>query len=130
MKINFCVLFLALSVTAHGSHKHKHAEDEVEEEHHREVSLNATSNHNHSISTFRKSDPCVPKFELDEYDVGLHVLSIFVLVVVSLMGSVSPVLLSNRFNGIKSRFILHLGLLFGAGTILSTGFIHSIHFFI
>ena len=62
-----------------------------------------------------------------DYNLNFHVASIFLLTLTSLLGSVSPVLYQIYHPGRPgSHFIFKLGLLFGAGTILATGFIHCL----
>jgi zinc transporter 1/2/3 len=72
---------------------------------------------------------CNAREDLSNYDLPLHIGSIFILVGASILGSLSPVLYASFGNGsikssINSQFVIRLGLLFGAGVILSTGFIH------
>lgn len=64
---------------------------------------------------------CSSLVPLEDYDLPLHIASVFILVFVSLVGSLSPVL----FNAKVPKMVSRIGLLFGAGTILATGFIHS-----
>jgi zinc transporter 1/2/3 len=75
---------------------------------------------------------CNVREDLLDYDLPLHIASIFILVGVSLLGSLSPVLYSiygpsskgSQHYDSNAKFMLRLGLLFGAGIILSTAFIH------
>jgi len=69
--------------------------------------------------------------ELLQYDLNLHIGAIFILVTTSLLGSISPVLASSYLSSkpdynSNASFVLRLGLLFSAGTILATGFIHML----
>jgi hypothetical protein len=57
-----------------------------------------------------------------DYDLPLHIASIFILVGASILGSLSPVLFASFGSGMNkaspnSKFLLRLGLLFGAGMI-------------
>ena len=75
----------------------------------------------------RKEDECAT-IPIEEYKVGLHVGAIFIVVACSLLGSMSPV----AFKSLKSKTgatILMIGRAFGGGTILATGFIHSMFSF-
>ncbi|KAL3893853.1 MAG: hypothetical protein SGCHY_005603 [Lobulomycetales sp.] len=54
-----------------------------------------------------------------EYNVSHHWMAAIIIVFVSLAGSLTPILIQNR-----SKFLVQCGTLFGAGTILATGFIH------
>ena len=88
-----CLTSFLVGVESHGSHQHQHHEN----------------HHNHSHP---EMNPMTGK-----YDQGLHISAIFIVVGVSLLGSLGPVLLSLaklRVNG----FLLSLGLSIGAGTIL------------
>lgn len=65
-----------------------------------------------------------------EYNWPLHIASIFILLFVSLLGSITPIIYqkfrpppadSSSDCSVEDNFLIKLGALFGAGTLLSTG---------
>jgi hypothetical protein len=70
----------------------------------------------------------------------MHIASVFIIVIVSLIGSVGPVLVNmwaerrknetasknSGFNTQTYNFAVRFGVLFGAGTMLSTGLVHML----
>lgn len=70
-------------------------------------------------------DPCA-KTQLEDYNLGLHIGSVFILLGVSLLGSFLPVVLRITSQHTFTQTFIKLGTFFGIGTILSTAFIHML----
>jgi hypothetical protein len=51
-----------------------------------------------------------------------HWWAVIIVVIVSLAGSMTPIVVNTE----RYRFLLQCGTMFGAGTILATGFIHML----
>lgn len=66
------------------------------------------------------------KEALEDYNLGLHIGSIFIMMAVSAMGGSIPVLLHISTNHTTITTLIKLGTFFGFGTILSTAFIHML----
>ncbi|KAL3896389.1 MAG: hypothetical protein SGCHY_004104 [Lobulomycetales sp.] len=77
---------------------------------------------------------CSVSEELENYDLPLHIASVFILLIVSLLGAMSPIIyalfgkkdLAKQSYNSTPKFLLRLCLFFGAGIILSTGFVHML----
>ena len=61
-----------------------------------------------------------------DYSVGLHIGAVFILLAVSLLGSLLPVALHISSKSTLVLTLVKLGTFFGFGTILSTAFIHML----
>ena len=61
-----------------------------------------------------------------DYSVGLHIGSVFILLAVSLLGSLLPVALHISSKSTLVLTLVKLGTFFGFGTILATAFIHML----
>jgi len=61
--------------------------------------------------------------EEGEYDLNLHIISVFILLVTSLLGVALPSVVK-YLKWAKLNWILRVGKFFGAGVITATGFVH------
>lgn len=134
----------------HADHSHEHSEAEG---HDHAAEANATtaaaedahdhsaeeggshsdhSGHSHGISVSAYCaalaegiDPCAA-VELENYNLGMHIGSVFILLGVSLAGALLPVLLHISSKSSIVLTCVKMGTYFGFGTILSTAFIHML----
>ncbi|KAI3423948.1 hypothetical protein D9Q98_009782 [Chlorella vulgaris] len=73
------------------------------------------------------ADPCAgpdAEFPAEQYDLALHLGSIGILLVVSMVGSLGPVALHLTSRSTAVSTAIRLGTFFGFGSILATAFIH------
>ncbi|KAF8940467.1 Zinc/iron permease [Dissophora ornata] len=82
------------------------------------------------LALYRRDDPALPDecttdtANKNEYNTGLHVASVFIILASSTAGVFMPVIAS-KFRALRiSGRVLTLGKQFGTGVILATGFIH------
>lgn len=118
---------------AGADHAQEHGEEHAhEDEHaHGEEHAHEEEGHSHGLTdadyaaaTARGEDPCASE-ELVNYDLPLHIASVFILLGVSLLGSLGPVAI--RLSAAASpaaATAIRLGSYFGFGTMLSTAVIH------
>ncbi|KAI7846040.1 hypothetical protein COHA_000407 [Chlorella ohadii] len=112
----------AAEATAAGTDAHDHAGEEG----------GSHAGHSHGISVTdycaalaEGIDPCAYT-ELENYNLGLHIGSVFILLGVSLAGALLPVLLHISSKSSLVLTCVKMGTYFGFGTILSTAFIHML----
>ncbi|EJD48603.1 Zip-domain-containing protein [Auricularia subglabra TFB-10046 SS5] len=65
--------------------------------------------------------------DLGHYDVNLHVLSLFVVLIASCLGAVLPILASKQLSRPFVRWTTFVCKHFGTGIILSTAFVHLLY---
>ncbi|GAA5944675.1 uncharacterized protein JCM15063_000829 [Sporobolomyces koalae] len=65
--------------------------------------------------------------DLGEYDLDLHIVALFVVLVGSLVGVLLPVICSNVLQGAVFRAIFFAAKHFGTGVIVCTAFIHLLY---
>eukprot|EP00887_Chlorella_sp_A99_P002159 scaffold21.g2159.t1 len=106
--------------------------DEAAADHVADVdAANATDGHAHAsaseeeVAALGKEAACAAE-PLQDYDLGLHIGSVFILLAVSLAGSLIPVVLHITKRNTWTITFIKLGTFFGIGTILSTAFIHML----
>eukprot|EP01126_Amoeba_proteus_P064527 TRINITY_DN9055_c0_g1_i1.p1 TRINITY_DN9055_c0_g1~~TRINITY_DN9055_c0_g1_i1.p1 ORF type:complete len:347 (+),score=31.04 TRINITY_DN9055_c0_g1_i1:68-1108(+) len=73
-------------------------------------------------TTANSTDPC--QIEGGEYNLGLHIASIFVILIMSLAGVTLPIVISRYPELVTLQRALFVGRFFGTGVILATGFVH------
>lgn len=125
LQFSFFFLNLANLVLAHkvGGSKEKEHHDHSTHDH----AAHDHSSHSHEESLQSAIDECSIE-GVSDYDLPMHVAALVILVVVSMLGSLSPILVSFFYErkkpNLQSLFIIKCGVLFGAGTILATAFVH------
>src|SRR6476620_8040166 len=67
---------------------------------------------------------CNALFIAEDYDLGLHIGSIFIILAFSFMGALIPILLKKYFSA--SSLWFQISKLFGAGVIFATAWIHML----
>eukprot|EP00898_Chlorokybus_atmophyticus_P001050 jgi/Chlat1/1946/Chrsp157S02258 len=71
-------------------------------------------------------DECALEFEGSQYDIGLHVGGLFIILAASLLGCLIPVL-GARWPSLRlPRWLFDYGRNFGTGVILATAFVHML----
>ncbi|CAF1295812.1 unnamed protein product [Rotaria magnacalcarata] len=81
------------------------------------INLRATANNDCIITDDDGEDP---------YNLDLHIVSVFVLLVVSLLGTVFSII-TTRIKRLRiNPIIIETGKFFGSGVVLATGFIHML----
>lgn len=75
-----------------------------------------------NTSLANKTDPCYSPEE-GEYDLDLHIVSIFVVMVTSWLGGLLPVVISRFPKLYGAQKAMNFGRFFGTGVILSTVYV-------
>ncbi|CAF0803063.1 unnamed protein product [Adineta ricciae] len=88
-------------------------------------SSNETSNETSNASGSDNNACFLSDEEINQaYNLTLHIVSVFVLLVVSFVGA-SLSVVSNRFKALRiNPIVLNFGKFFGSGVVLATGFVH------
>ncbi|EFN54748.1 hypothetical protein CHLNCDRAFT_58029 [Chlorella variabilis] len=117
-----------------------HAEDAAGDAHaHDEDAAHDHSGHAHGVSIMEfaavaaelgsvdaaKEDVCSMEAS-EDYNLGLHIGSVFILLGVSAGGALLPVVLHISSKSGSVMAVIKMGTFFGFGTILSTAFIHML----
>jgi hypothetical protein len=77
-----------------------------------------------SNSTCNTTDPCAESAATEEYDTPMHIGALFIIMVVSAVGTVLPLVMARFRTARIPEVFLRAGRSFGTGVILATAFIH------
>ncbi|KAI3438305.1 hypothetical protein D9Q98_000739 [Chlorella vulgaris] len=115
----------AATAAATDEHNHSHDEGDSHAGHAHGVSMLEFAAVAAELGSVQaaKADVCARQ-TIEDYNLGLHIGAVFILLAVSAAGALLPVLLHISSKSSAVLAAIKLGTYFGFGTILSTAFIH------